>query len=149
MVVGLAGTLLPVLPGLWLMWAAGTAYAFAAIDGAAMWGLVVAFTVLAIAGTAAGYVLPQRHASSAGVPWWGQVIAAAAAVVGFFVIPVVGAAVGFVVGILVVTALRTRHVGESLNVTWATIKAMVLASGAQFAVGLVMVFTWVAWVVAV
>lgn len=148
MVVGLAGTLLPVLPGLWLIWAAGAAYAFLAIDGAAKWGLVIALTVLAIAGTAAGYVLPQRQASSAGVPWWGQVFAAAAAVVGFFVIPVVGAAVGFVVGILVVTALRTRHLGESLSATWATIKAMVLASGAQFAVGLLMVFTWVVWIVA-
>ena len=148
MVAGLAGTLLPVLPGLWLIWAAGVVYGIAALDGAAMWGLLGAMTVLAIAGTAVGYLLPQRGASSVGVPWWGQVVAAGAAVAGFFLIPVVGAAVGFVLGILVVTAFRSRKLGDSVAATWTTIKSMALASGAQFAVGLAMIVTWIAWVVA-
>ncbi|MGI9528323.1 MAG: DUF456 domain-containing protein [Acidimicrobiia bacterium] len=147
MVVGVAGTLLPVVPGLWLIWAAGVVYAVVAVDGATMWALIVSMTVLAIAGTAAGYLLPQRQASSVGVPWWGQILSAGAAVVGMFVIPVVGAAVGFVVGVFVVMVARTRRLGEAVTATWATIKAMALASGAQFVVGLLMLTLWVAFVV--
>jgi len=148
MVVGLAGTLLPVLPGLWLIWAAGVVYGLAAVDGVATWTLIAAMTVLAIAGTAAGYVLPQRQAASVGVPWWGQILSASAAVVGVFVIPLVGAAIGFVVGVFAVMLLRTRRLHDSFSATWATIKAMALASGAQFVVGFLMVAVWVAWVVA-
>lgn len=147
MVVGLAGTLLPVLPGLWLIWIAGVVYALVAVEGAAMWVLIAMITVLAIAGTSAGYVLPQRQASSVGVPWWGQVLAAGAAVVGMFMIPVVGAAVGFVVGVFVVMAFRTRQLRDSFVATWATIKAMALASGAQLVVGCLMVVVWLVFVV--
>jgi len=147
MVIGLAGTLLPVLPGLWLIWAAGGVYALVALEGGTTWALLISMTVLAIAGTAAGYVLPQRQASSVGVPWWGQILSAAAAVVGMFVIPVVGAAVGFVVGVFVVMVSKTRRLREAALATWATIKAMALASGAQFVVGFLMLVLWVAFVV--
>jgi len=147
MVVGLAGTLLPVLPGLWLIWIAGVVYALVALEGAALWALIAAMTVLAVAGTAAGYVVPQRQASSVGIPWWGQLLSAGAAVIGMFIVPVVGAALGFVVGIAAVMLVRTRHLRESAAATWATIKAMALASGAQFVVGILMLVTWVAFVV--
>lgn len=146
MVVGLAGTMLPVLPGLWLIWVAGVIYALVAADGTAVWALIAVMTVLAIAGTAAGYVVPQRQAASVGVPWWGQILSAGVAVIGMFVIPVVGAAIGFVAGIAVVMLVRTRRLRESVVATWATIKAMVVASGAQFVVGFVMVVMWVAFV---
>ncbi len=147
MVVGVAGTLLPVVPGLWLIWAAGVVYGLFVMDGAAMWALVLSMTVLAVAGTAGGYLLPQRQASSVGVPFWGQVLSAGAAVVGMFVIPVVGAAVGFVVGVFLVMASKTRRLREATVATWATIRAMALASGAQFVVGLLMLTLWVAFVV--
>jgi hypothetical protein len=51
-----------------------------------------------------------------------------------------------VVGILVTTIVRERHVMGALNATWATLKSMLLASGVQFAVGMTMVALWVIWV---
>ena len=147
MVIGLAGTLLPLLPGLWLIWAAGLVYTLVeARDGAGLVFMAV-FTVLAIAGSAAGYVLPQREASAAGVPVWGQFVAAAGAVAGMMLIPVLGAIVGFVAGVFVVTVLRTRELQGSVAASAATIRGMVYASGAQFAVGLLMIVVWLAWVV--
>lgn len=146
MVIGLAGTILPILPGLWLIWAAALGYGVFDGFGAWGWAALALITALAAAGTAGAIYVPQRAASSIGVPWWGQVLALVGAVAGFFLIPVIGAPIGFVAGILLVTLVRTRHVRGALAATWAAVKSMLLASGLQFAVGLAMVAIWVVWV---
>ena len=148
MVVGLAGTVLPVLPGLWLIWVAALVYTI--LESWDLDGLVVmaVLTALAIAGAAVGVVLPQRQASSVGVPWWDQMIAAACAVLGLFIVPIVGAVVGFVIGIFLVTVARTGELRGSVEASWATIRGMLYASGAQFVIGVLMVVLWLAWVIA-
>ena len=146
MVIGVGGTVLPILPGLWLIWAAALAYGLFGGLGAVGWVAMALITGLAAAGTASGVYLPQRTAASIGVPWWGQLTALVCAVAGFFIVPVVGAPLGFVVGILLVTLARERHVRGAVEATWGTLKALLLASGLQFAVGLAMVAVWVLWV---
>ncbi len=146
MVIGVAGTVLPILPGLWVIWVAAVAYGILAGFTTGGWFAMALITVLAIAGTASALYLPQRAASSVGVPWWGQLVAIGFAVAGFFVVPVVGAPLGFSVGILVTTIVRERHIAGALGATWATLKSMLLASGVQFAVGLMMMAVWVMWV---
>lgn len=146
MVIGVAGTVLPILPGLWVIWAAAAVYGVVAGFGTGGWIALVVITALAAVGTASAFYLPQRTAAAVGVPWWGQLIALGLAVAGLFVVPVVGAPLGFVVGILVTTIVRERHVAGAFDATWATLKAMLLASGVQFAFGLVMMVVWVAWV---
>ena len=146
MVIGVAGTVLPILPGLWVIWLAAVAYGVLAGFNTGAWFAMAVITVLAIVGTASAFYLPQRSAASVGVPWWGQLIALGFAVAGFFVVPVVGAPLGFVVGILVTTIVKERHIPGALGATWATLKAMLLASGVQFAVGLMMMAVWVMWV---
>ena len=146
MVIGVAGTVLPILPGLWVIWAAAVAYGLFAGFSIGGWIALALITALAVAGTASGVYLPQRKAASIGVPWWGQVVALGCAVAGLFVVPVIGAPLGFVVGILLVTLVRDRHFPGALEATWATLKSLLLASGLQFAVGLAMVALWVVWV---
>jgi uncharacterized protein YqgC (DUF456 family) len=145
MVIGVGGTLLAVLPGLWLIWAAALGYGLFGGFGVGGWIATAIITALAVAGTASGVYLPQRKAASVGVPWWGQLVALVCAVAGFFIVPVVGAPLGFVVGILLVTLVRERHLQGALAATWATLKSLLLASGLQFAVGLAMVAVWVVW----
>lgn len=145
MVVGVAGTVLPILPGLPVIWAAAVFYGIIAGFGTAGWVAMAVITVLAAAGMASAFYLPQRTAASVGVPWWGQVIALGFAVAGFFIVPVVGAPLGFAVGILVTTIARERQVTGAIAATWATLKSMLLASGIQFAVGLAMMAAWVTW----
>nr|WP_284290737.1 DUF456 family protein [Angustibacter aerolatus] len=45
------------------------------------------------------YVLPGRRLKDAGVPWWTTLAGVALGVVGFFVVPVVGLLLGFVLGV--------------------------------------------------
>lgn len=147
MVVGIVGTVLPILPGLWLIWIAALVYGLVAGFGPAGLPAMAVITGLLIGGMAASVYLPQRGAAGAGVPWWGQLLALAAAIAGFFLIPVIGALLGFAVGILIVAVLKTRDVGAAWTATKATLLGMLKASGVQLAAAVLMALVWVGWVV--
>lgn len=146
--IGIAGTVLPVLPGLWLIW--GTCVVFGLIDGfgVAGWIAMTVITALAAAGTLAGVVMPQRTATAGGLTLRDQLVAVAFAVVGFFVIPVVGAIAGFVAGVFVVALVRTRDAAGAIRSTWASVKSFGLVAVLQFGTGILMALAWVAWVIA-
>ena len=148
MAVGLAGTVVPVVPGLGLVWLAGLAYGLA--EGFGTLG-VVAFTVmtaLAGAGTVAGVVLPRRAAGAAGAAGTSLWLGAALAVVGFFVVPVVGLPLGGALGIYAGEHLRTGDRALAWRATRATLTGFGVAALVQFAAGVGMVLAWVVWVVA-
>lgn len=149
MVIGIAGTVLPILPGLWLIWGAALVYGLFAGFGTVGWIAMALITTAAAAGTALTVYLPQRETAAIGIPLWGQVLALAAAVAGFFLIPVVGAPVGFAVGIFAAATFREQSLGAAVGATKSTLKAMLIASGLQLAAGIAMFAVWIAWVWAV
>ena len=146
MVIGVGGTVLPILPGLWLVWGAAVFYGLLAGFGPVGWVAITFISGLAVGGTAASIYLPHRRAASIGVPWWGQVLALALSVAGFFFVPVVGAPLGFALGVFLATALTLHHIPGALAATGATLKGMLLTSGLQLAASLAMVAAWVVWV---
>src|SRR6478735_2323654 len=76
MVVGTVGIVVPVLPGLIVVWGATLVWAFARQDGPG-WLVFGIATVLYAVGLVAKYVLPGRRMKSAGVD--GAVVAVALA----------------------------------------------------------------------
>jgi uncharacterized protein len=146
MVVGLAGTVLPILPGIPVIWGAALIYGVGSGFGVVGWVATATISLAAVGGMGASAYLPQRTATATGVPWWGQVIAAVLAVTGLFVIPIVGAPVGFAAGILVTMTVLRRDLREGWQASSAAIRSMLLASVVQFTSGLLMVVVWLAWV---
>ncbi len=146
MAVGLVGTVVPIVPGLALVWAAALAYGLVEGFGGAGSLTFTAITVLAAAGTLAGVVLPHRTAGGAGAARTSLLLGAAAGIAGFFVVPVVGLPLGGALGIYVGEHLRTHDAGAAWRATTATLKGFGLAALAQFAAGVVMVVLWVSWV---
>jgi uncharacterized protein YqgC (DUF456 family) len=148
MAVGIAGTVVPLVPGLGLVVAAALVYGL--VEGFDAVG-VVAFVVivaLALLGTIAGVVLPHRAAGAAGAPRSSLFVGAVGAVAGFFLIPIVGLPVGGAVGIYAGELVRTREAAAAWRTTKATLKGFGLATLIQLAAGLMMAAVWVAWVVA-
>jgi uncharacterized protein YqgC (DUF456 family) len=148
MAVGLAGTLLPFVPGLALIWAAGLV--FGLVDGFGTVGalLFALMTVLLAAGTAARYVLPARCGAGRGVPTSTLLVGAAVGVIGFFVVPVVGLPLGAALGVLLAERRRTASWPSAWDRTRSVIVGFGLGALAEIAAGLAMVLAWVAWVVA-
>jgi hypothetical protein len=148
MAVGVAGTIIPLIPGLGLVVVAAAIYGIA--DGFGTVGAVAMLVIVAlgVAGTAAGIVLPGRAALQTGAPRSSLALAAVGAVVGFFVVPVVGLPLGGVLGIYVGERLRTGDGAVARRSTVATLRAFGIAALAQIAAGIAMVLAWIAWVVA-
>lgn len=142
--IGLAGILVPVLPGSVLVLAAILVWAVQTGGGVA-WAVFTVATVLLVAGTVVKYAVPNRRLKDAGIPSSTQWIGAAAGIVGFFVIPVVGVFVGFVVGVY----LAERHrVGT--RAAWPSTKASLRAVGLSILIELAAaVLATSAWVVGV
>ena len=101
MAVGVAGTVVPFVPGLGLVWLAALGYGLAAGFGVAGWIAFLAITALAVGGFAAGVVLPHRAARGRGATSLSLILGSTTAVVGFFVVPVIGLPLGGVLGIFV------------------------------------------------
>lgn len=77
-----------------------------------------------------------------------MVVAALAAVVGFFVIPIVGLPLGGLAGLYLAEFRRTADTATAWRTTRATLVGIGLATLVQFLVGVAMVVVWATWVVA-
>jgi uncharacterized protein len=146
MAVGIVGTLVPLVPGLGLAWAAALVYGLAEGFGADGVTAMVVITALAVGGTVAGWVVPARVAGNAGADRLSILLGVVGAVVGFFVIPVVGVMVGGVAGVYVGELRRTSDGGAAWQATWATIKGFGAATLLQFLAAFLIAVTWGVWV---
>lgn len=148
MAVGVAGTVVPLVPGLGLVVAAAVGYGLA--EGFGTVGVVAMVVIVALAatGTVAGVVLPGRAASHTGASRTSVALGALAAVLGFFVIPVLGLPLGGAAGIYVGERLRTGDGDLAWRTTKATLRAFGLAALVQVTAGIAMVLTWIGWVLA-
>lgn len=162
-VIGLVGIVVPVLPGLVLVWAGVAVWAITRHDSAGWVTLAVA-TLITVGGSLVKYLLPGRRLRSAGVGWPTLASGAALGVAGFFVIPVVGLFVGFVLGIYLaerfrLSSGRTMPPAPAPSATpsadpsaWASTKAALVAVGwsiaIELATGLLVTTGWLIAVLA-
>jgi len=147
MAVGAVGTVVPLLPGLALIWGAGLVYGLDEGFGGVGVAAFAVMTALAVGATVAGWVVPHRRASGAGASRRSVWLGIVAAIVGFFVVPVVGLPLGGVLGIYVGEHLRTRDAAAAWATTRATIIGFGVAALVQLAAALAMIAVWVVWVV--
>ena len=144
--VGLAGILIPILPGTILILVALLVWAVELGTGGGWVVFAVAVSLLAL-GTVVKYIVPGRRMQTAGVPNSTIVIGALVGIVGFFVIPVVGLLVGFVLGVYLA---EHRRVGAAA--AWPSTKAALKAVGLGILIELVAALlatgTWLVGVIA-
>lgn len=120
--VSAAGIVVPILPGTVLALIALLVWALVTGGGLA-W---TAFAVMALilgAGQLLKYLLPHKSMTAAGVPGRSILVGGIAAIIGFFVIPVVGLVVGFVGGVYVAEHARLREWEQARASTWVAMKA--------------------------
>ncbi len=148
LLLGVLGVLVPGVPGTWLVWA-GLLWWALHERSAPAWTLLVAATVLLLVVRVVKWLLPPRRLQGVAVTPRMAVYAGAGAVLGFVLIPVLGAVPGFVGGIYLCERLRLGTHGEA----WASTRSVMRAVGTSVLVELfaclVVVGAWVGVVVAV
>lgn len=141
MVVGLVGIVVPLLPGLLLIWAAVLVWAIEA-QSSAGWAVLGVATILALLGTLLQYLLPGRRMARAGVTTSSTVAGVVLGIVGFFVIPVVGAFLGFALGIYLAERIKLGAHSAAWPSTKHALKAIALSMGIELLTGLAIITTW-------
>jgi uncharacterized protein YqgC (DUF456 family) len=144
--VGIAGIIVPVLPGTILVLVAILVWAVE-VGTTTGWAVFAVCALLLVVGSVVKYLVPGRQLKTAGVPNRTLLVGALLGFIGFFVIPVIGMFIGFVLGVYL--AERAR-VGGAL--AWPSTKGALRAVGASILIELVAALlaaaAWVAGVVA-
>jgi len=141
MIVGTVGIIVPVLPGLLLVWGATLVWAFERQDGPG-WLVFGIATLLYAVGLVAQYLVPGRRMKTAGVDGVIVAVALVVAVVGFFVVPVVGGPLGFVLTIYVLELAKHRAHAPAWHATTQAIRAVALNIGIELVTAFAMIATW-------
>jgi uncharacterized protein len=141
--VGLLGVLVPALPGLLLVWGAVLVWALVERTATA-WVVLAVASVLFAVSQVVKYLVPGRRMRAAGVPWSSLAAGGVLAIVGFFVIPVVGAVLGFVGGIYAAERLRLGGHQAAWPSTVHALKAAGLSVLIELGAGLLIGGAWLA-----
>lgn len=142
--VGLVGVLVPMMPGSALV--LGAVLVWAAVLGEGDGWLVAAIAAALLAvGVVVKYLVPGRRLQRSGIPNRTLLVGGALGIVGFFVVPVVGLPLGFVLGIYLaelqrlggdrawpatLEALKAVGLGILIELTFATLAALAWLIGA-------------------
>ena len=142
--VGIAGIIVPVLPGTILVLGAILVWALE-IGTSTGWVVFAVCTTLLVAGSVVKYLVPGRRLKAAGVPNRTLLAGAVLAFVGFFVVPLVGMFIGFVLGVYLAERARVGAAGA-----WPSTVGALRAVGVSILIELVAAFlAALAWVVGV
>ncbi len=142
MLIGLVGVVVPVLPGLLVVWLVGAASVLWQGTDAAGWVVAAWLTGLFALGTLATVVLPARRGREAGATTGSFAFALLGAVLGFFVVPVAGFLLGFVLGLLVGERGRLGEWEAARSSTLAVLRGYGLGVLMELIVGVTMVGSW-------
>jgi uncharacterized protein YqgC (DUF456 family) len=144
--VGIVGVVVPVLPGTLLVLAAILVWAWS-LGGATAWSVFAVAGVFLAVGAVVKYVVPRRRLKEGGIPGSTLLLGSLLGIVGFFVIPVVGLLVGFVLGVYLAELSRvgrvaawpaTKHALKAVGQSMLIELVATLLAAATWAVGVVL-----------
>ncbi len=146
MLVGLFGLIVPLFPGILVIWL--TALAYGILTGFSNIGILlfIVITLLMIVGEVMDNVMMGLGARKGGASWVSIALALVAGVVGTFLLPPVGGLIAAPLSMLAVETYRRGNWEQA----WQSLKGMATGWGLsfllRFGVGLVMMLMWWLWV---
>jgi uncharacterized protein YqgC (DUF456 family) len=140
--VGLVGILLPLLPGTLLVFGAIAVWA-AVENNATGWVTLGIVTALLGAALLIKYTWPVKRMRAAEVRTLSLVAGAVLGIIGFFVVPVLGLVIGFVLGIYLAELANRRDQRLAWTSTKHALKGVALSVGIEMAGALLATVAWV------
>jgi len=144
--VGVVGVVVPVLPGSLLVLGAILVWAWN-VGGATAWAVFAVAAVFLVLGAVVKYVVPGRRLKEGGIPGSTLVLGSLLGIVGFFVVPVVGLPIGFVLGVYLAELNRlgreaawpaTKHALKAVGLSMLIELVATLLAAATWTVGVVL-----------
>ena len=145
MLVGLVGLVVPVFPGLVVIWLAALGYGVVAGFGTLGTVMFTLITLLLIAGTLVDNALMGAKARQAGASWWSIGAGLLAGVLGTLLFPPLGGLVAAPLGILLTEFVLARDWQKALQATRGLALGCGWAFVARFLMGVAMIGFWAIW----
>ncbi len=146
MLVGLFGLILPIFPGILVMWLAALGYGV--FTGFQTLGIVlfVLITLLMISGEVVDNVLMGVGARRGGAAWSTIILAMIAGIVGTFAVPPLGGIIAAPLAVLLLEYGRYRNWGRAFQALKGLALGWGLSFVARFGIGVVIMLLWWLWV---
>jgi len=149
LIVGLLGLIVPVFPGLVIMWLGTLVYAILQNAAGNMtgwkWVIFGIITVLMIAGSIADNLIIAQKMRDKYIPWSSILFAFAASLIAsLFFTPLIGL-VAAPAGLFLAESRRLKDREAAVDSTKAYMIGWGWAFGARFLIGLVMIGFWMLW----
>ncbi|WP_422774859.1 DUF456 domain-containing protein [Plantactinospora sp. WMMC1484] len=142
-VIGVCGVIVPIVPGLILCWLGVVIWSFFGDgEGGGRWVVLGLATVIAVFGTTVKYLWPGRNLKRSGVSTVSLLAGGVLGLVGFFVVPVVGLVLGFVLGLWLAELARLGDVRQAWPSTRHALAAVGLALLVELAAALGITGVW-------
>lgn len=142
-ILGIVGAVIQVIPSGVLVGLAVLIWAiYLGTTGA--WVVFAITVVILLAATLAKFALPGRHLNQSGIPKSTLAVGLAAAILGYFIIPVVGFIFGLVLGVYVMEYRRTATIEQAKEGTITVLKAVGLSIAIEVFAALVVATIWAA-----
>lgn len=144
--LGLVGIVAPVLPGALLVLGAILVWAVE-VGSVAGWLTFAVAAAALLVSQVAKYVVPGRRLADSKVPRSTMLVGGVVGIIGFFVVPVVGLPLGFILAVYVVERARLGSHAAAWPSTKAALRAVGLSMLIELAGALVAAGTWLVAVV--
>ena len=149
LLIGLVGLIMPVFPGLVVMWLATLVYALLQATAGRMtgwdWFLFALITILMLAGSIVDNIIIARKMRDNYIPWSSILFAFAASIIAsIFFTPLIGLAAA-PIGLFLAELRRLKDRDEAFTSAKAYMTGWGWAFGARVLVGLVMIGFWMLW----
>ena len=146
MLFGLFGLIIPVLPGLVIIWVPALVYGiltgFTLLSGI----LFAVMTVLMIVGNLVDNVVMGTRARQQGASWLAIGVALAAGVLGSLAFPPFGGLVAALIGLFAVEFYRLKDFQRAIASTRSMAIGCGWAAVIRFGIGTIMILLWAVWV---
>ncbi len=149
LIVGLLGLIVPIFPGLTVMWLGTLVYALVQAAAGKMtgwdWFLFGLITVLMLVGNVVDNIIIARKMRDKYVPWSSILLAFAASIVAsFFLTPLIGL-IAAPLGLFLAELSRLKNRDAAIASTKAYMIGWGWAFGARFIIGLMITGFWMLW----
>ena len=145
MLVGLFGLIVPIFPGITVIWLAALGYGVATGFTTLGWWLFAVITILFITGATIDNVLMNAKARKAGAAWSTLLLGVLAGILGTIFFPPFGGLIAAPLVVFLLEYLRQRDFKKAL----ASLRGMAIGWGSAFVVrfliGAAMIGIWMLW----
>jgi uncharacterized protein len=145
MLIGLVGLVIPIFPGVVVIWLA--AFGYGLLTGFEPPGLLIFIfiTIALIPGVTVDNILMGAGARRGGASWLSILVAIVAGIVGTLLFPPIGGLIAAPLAVLLLEFQRVRDMGKAWVATRGLAVGWILSVGAKFIIGCVMIGLWLIW----